>query len=247
MSEAPNIQEFPDIDIKPVARSRRWLRLVLLIVVPLVAAIVVLGLYLGGGRYVGTDNAYVDADKVPISAEVSGTVKEVLVRENQSVAAGQVLFRLDPAPFQVAVDRARANQAQARTTLMALKAGYREKQVEIALARTRHEFALRDQKRKADLAAKNYIAAATLDDSRLNADLTGQQITALDQDLRQIAESLGGSVNDPVESHPTYRVALAELDQAELDLARVEVRAPVAGTGQHGNGPGRQRQSAHRG
>ena len=229
MTDEPSRNE--SITILPlVPRPRGLLRLVLLVVVPLIAGLFVLVLYLRGGRYVGTDNAYVEADKAPISSQVAGTIKDVLVLENQGVTAGQVLFRLDPLPFQVAVARAEANLAQTRTNLLALKASYREKQAEIALARTRHAFALKDQGRQAELEAKKFISESALDASRLNADLTAQQITALEEDLARIAESLGGSVGDPVERHPSYRMAMAELEQARLALAHVEVRAPVSGT-----------------
>jgi membrane fusion protein (multidrug efflux system) len=209
---------------------RRVKRFVFLELVPAVAAVVAAVVYLHGGRYVETDNAYVKADKVPVSAEVSGTIKEVLVSENQTVVAGQPLFRLDPAPFEVAVAKAEAKLAQVRTDLAALKASYREKQAEITLARTRLAFAQKDQQRQADLAAKNFVSASRLDDAKQNTDLAGQQIAALEQDLARIAESLGGSVDIPFEHHPSYRVALAELAQARLDLSRVEVRASLPGT-----------------
>lgn len=209
--------------------KRRLKRLILLVVVPLIAALAVGVVYLKGGRYVETDNAYVKADKVPVSAEVSGTVREVLVDENQSVNAGQPLFRLDPAPFQVAVAKAEAKLAQVRTDLAALKASYREKQAEIALARTKYAFSQKDQRRQADLVAKNFISASKFDDAKQSTDLAEQQISALDQGLKRIAETLGGSVDSPVERHPSYRVALAELEQARLDLARAEVRAPLPG------------------
>lgn len=209
--------------------KRRLKRLILLVVVPLIAALAVGVVYLKGGRYVETDNAYIKADKVPVSAEVSGTVTEVLVDENQSVNAGQPLFRLDPAPFQVAVAKAEAKLAQVRTDLAALKASYREKQAEIALARTKYAFSQKDQRRQADLVARNFISASKFDDAKQSTDLAEQQISALDQGLKRIAETLGGSVDSPVERHPSYRVALAELEQARLDLARAEVRAPLPG------------------
>jgi membrane fusion protein (multidrug efflux system) len=198
-------------------------------VVPLIAALAVGVVYIKGGRYVETDNAYIKADKVPVSAEVSGTVTDVLVDENQSVNAGQPLFRLDPAPFQVAVAKAEAKLAQVRTDLAALKASYREKQAEIALARTKYAFSQKDQRRQADLVARNFISASKFDDAKQSTDLAEQQISVLDQDLKRIAETLGGSVESPVERHPSYRVALAELEQAKLDLARAEVRAPLPG------------------
>lgn len=161
--------------VVPLRRSgRRLTRLVLLVVVPAVALLAVAVVYLTGGRYVETDNAYVKADKVPVSAEVAGMVTAVLVDENQGVTAGQPLFRLDPAPFQVAVAKAEARLAQVRTDLAALKASYREKQAEIALARTRYAFALKDQRRQAELVAKSFVSASKFDDAKQSADIAGQ-------------------------------------------------------------------------
>jgi len=212
-------------------RSRRRLqRLILLVAVPVVALIAVSAVYLTGGRYVETDNAYVKADKVPVSAEVAGMVTEVLVAENQNVTAGQPLFRLDPAPFRVGVAKAEAQLAQVRTNLAALKASYREKQAEIALARTKYAFALKDQQRQGELVAKNFVSASKFDDAKQSAELAGQQIAALEQDLKRIAASLGGGVDVPIERQASYREAFAALEQAKLDLSRVEVRAPLTGT-----------------
>ncbi|MDO8774000.1 MAG: HlyD family secretion protein [Burkholderiaceae bacterium] len=209
---------------------RRLMRWILLIVVPLIAAVVVGAVYLKGGRFVETDNAYVKADKVPVSAEVSGAIKEVLVHENQTVLAGQTLFRLDAAPFAVAVAKAEAKLAQVRTDLAVLKASYREKQAEITLARTKHGFAVKDQQRQGDLVAKSFISASRFDEAKQSTDLAAQQVAAVEQDLKRIAETLGGNVDAPVERQPSYRAAQAELDQAKLDLARVDVRASLPGT-----------------
>ncbi|MDO8459209.1 MAG: HlyD family secretion protein [Burkholderiaceae bacterium] len=198
--------------------------------VPMIVALVVGVVYLRGGRFVETDNAYVKADKVPVSAEVSGAIKEVLVEENQTVLAGQPLFRLDAAPFAVAVAKAEAKLAQARTDQAVLKASYREKQAEIAVAQTKRGFANKDQLRQADLVARSFISASRFDEAKQNTDLAAQQVVTLEQDLKRIAETLGGSVDVPVERLPSYRAAQAELDQARLDLARVEVRASLPGT-----------------
>ncbi|MEO8859551.1 MAG: HlyD family secretion protein [Burkholderiaceae bacterium] len=205
------------------------MRLLLLVVVPLVALLVAGAVYLHGGRFVETENAYVKSDKVPVSAEVAGSIKRVLVEENQSVAAGELLFRLDPAPYQVEVSKAEAKLAQVRTDLAALKASYREKQAEIALSRTKSAFALKDQQRQADLVAKNFISASKFDDAKQNTALAEQQSETLELDLKRVAETLGGSVDAPPEHHPSYLAALAELRQAKLDLSRVDVRASMAG------------------
>ena len=220
------------IGTAPTPHARRTVsrRRLLLVVIPLAAALIGVAVYLHGGRFVSTENAYIKADKVPVSAEVSGTIKEVMVRENQAVQAGDLLFRIDPAPFRIAVARADAKLAQARTDLLALKASYREQKAQITLAHTRLAFARRDLQRQAELAEKHFVSAFQLDQARENADLAAQQITALEQDLARIAEALGGSIDVPVEQHPNYLSALAELHQAQLDLARVDVRAPAAGT-----------------
>src|SRR5512146_1169785 len=105
MSDPSNTQ-LPAEPSRPPKRGRR--RFILLVVVPVIAALIVGVVYLHGGRYVETDDAYVKADKVPVSAEVSGVTQEVFVTENESVAAGQPLFRLDPAPFQVTLAKAEA-------------------------------------------------------------------------------------------------------------------------------------------
>jgi len=204
-------------------------RLLLLVIVP-VAAVLGGGIvYLKGGRFIETENAYVKAEKVPVSAEVSGPVREVLVKENEAVTAGQPLFRLDAAQFEVAVARTEAKIAQVRTDLAAMKASYREKQAEITLARTRQAFMQKDQQRQADLMSEKLISASAFDGARLSTDVAHDQVEALQQDLRRIEESLGGSVDAPVERHPSYRSAVAERDQARLDLSRIEVRASTAG------------------
>ncbi|CAG4882505.1 Membrane fusion component of tripartite multidrug resistance system [Georgfuchsia toluolica] len=229
MSDIPSGDDEPPFYTASLSQ-RQTKRLVLLVVIPLIAALVIAVLYLHGGRYVETDNAYVKADMVPVSADVSGTIKEVLVQENQSVVAGQPLFRIDPASFQVAVAKAEAKLAQVRTDLAALQASYREKQAEIALAKTRHAFAQREQRRQADLVDRHFISASRFDDATQSADIARQQIAALNQDLKRIAETLGGNIDTPIEHHPGYRAASAELDQARLDLARTEVRASLPGT-----------------
>ncbi len=204
-------------------------RVLLLVVVPLVAGIVSLGAYLHGGRFVETDNAYVKAQKVPVASQVSGPVKDVVVEENQNVKAGQTLFRIDPAPFRIAVEKAEAKLVQVRTDLAALKASYRSKQAEVALSKTNHDFAVRELQRQTDLAAKNFISASKLDDAKHSAEAASQQVSMLEQDMRRIAEALGGNPDAPLDRHPSYLAAQAELEQAKLDLANTEVRASMSG------------------
>jgi membrane fusion protein (multidrug efflux system) len=205
-------------------------RLVLLVVIPLLAGMIGFVVYLKGGRYVETEDAYLKADIVPVSSEVSGTVQKLLVSENQAVKVGQILFRLDPEPFLLEVAKAKAKLGQVRTNLEALQASYREKQAEIAMAHTNHAYAVREQRRVSELARKKFISTARLDEVRHNVKVSAQQRAALRQDLQRIALALGGDIDTPLDSHPDYLAAVAELDHARLDLKHSEVRAPLTGT-----------------
>ena len=114
--------------------TERRLRLPLMLFGPIVVAIVAAYVYLTGGRYESTDDAYVQAARVAISANVAGRVVELDVHDNQPVHKGEVLFRLDDAPFRIAVDEASAQLAAARLQVESLKANYRQRQAELASA-----------------------------------------------------------------------------------------------------------------
>src|SRR5690606_36944574 len=111
-------------------KSRRFL---LLVVIPLILGLVGVAIYLSGGRYATTDNAYTKADVLSIRPRVAGAVAERLVAENDSVKAGQLMLVLDPKPYQVALAKAEAKLAEVRTNLAALHASYDEKQSELQL------------------------------------------------------------------------------------------------------------------
>lgn len=215
--------------LRQIVSSRRGKRFLVLGVVPVLLLVAGLVIYLQGGRFVETDNAYVKADVVPISAEVSGSVAKVFVSANQAVEAGQPLFSLDSQPFELAVRKAQAHLDRVRTELEALKSSYREKEAQIELAESHHGFALRELKRQQDLKGKNFISEATLDDLQHKVDSTRQELQVINLDLQRIAASLGGDAGRPLEQHPSYQAALADLEDAQLDLRRVDVRAPLSG------------------
>ena len=220
----------PTTPVTPARRAHiRPLRVLLLVVLPIAALFAGAAIYLHGGRSVETENAYIKADKVPVSAEIAGVVSEVMVQDNQPVEAGQALFRIDTAPFQVAADRALARLAQVRQEHAEAQATYREKLADISLARSKHAFALREQQRMAELLAKGFISTARFDDAHNNADIAEQQIIALEQSLKRIGAALGGGPEVPAEKLPSYQLAMAEMTQARLNLAHAEVRTPTAG------------------
>src|SRR4051794_4742721 len=98
-----------------MAGLRRYRRFLLLVVLPLVAAIAGFTFYLNGGRYVTTDDAYVGAQKVLITPDVAGKIVSVAVKEGQQVATGDVLFQIDKVPYQLALAQARAKLDDAKT------------------------------------------------------------------------------------------------------------------------------------
>src|SRR5438874_3500492 len=104
-----------------MAGMRRYRRVLLLVVLPLVALIAGLAFYLNGGRYVTTDDAYVGAQKVLITPDISGNIEKVVVREGQQVREGDTLFEIDPVPFRLALQQAQANLATAQTNYESLK------------------------------------------------------------------------------------------------------------------------------
>ena len=154
--------------INALAPGRRFVRVLLLVVVPLIVVLTGMYLYVRGGREVETENAYVKADVLAVSAEVSGRVAEVLVRDNQPVAAGALLFRLDPTPFEIAVAKARAQMDVVRTDVQSLRAEYRATLLEAAEPEERIEFLTRQLERQEMLKEQGMSRADVYDEARHN-------------------------------------------------------------------------------
>jgi len=205
------------------------LRLALFGVGIVVAIAAALYYFVFGGRYVSTDNAYVKANMVNVSAEVSGKLEQIYVRENQLLAAGTPLFRIDPAPYQVAVQQAEAALLQARTQVEALKAAYAQKQAALRSAQADLTYRQTDYERAKALQQLGASSQSTLDAARKTLDVARSEISARQHEVDEVRAQLDGNPDIAVEDHPSYKAALAALDKARLDLARTEVRTPIAG------------------
>ena len=201
-------------------------RRLLLVSAPLLVGAVAVYAFLSGERYVDTDNAYLKADKVMLAPEISAPVTEVLVVENEPVVTGQPLFRLDPAVYAAALERARARQDKVRTDIESLQAAYRSKQAELALAHTNAAFAEKEFHRQTELAQKHFVSQVQLDDRRHSMDVTHQQIHVLEQEIERVAASLNRLPDAPVEQYPAWQEVAAELAQAQINLDRTTVYAP---------------------
>jgi membrane fusion protein (multidrug efflux system) len=212
-----------------VRTPRMSLRLVLLVVIPLIALVIGGYFYLTSGRYISTDNAYVGAQKVLITPDISGKIANVTVAEGQRVNAGDALIEIDPEPFRITVTQAEARLASVRTDFANLKTNLASTQKRIALARETVDLKQRDVERKTTLL--NNRTGSQMDmDNALNAVVVAKtQLDMLEQQEEGIRNQLLGDPNLPIEKYPPYAQASATLDQAKRDLDHTVLRAPIAG------------------
>jgi membrane fusion protein, multidrug efflux system len=209
--------------------KRRSVRLLLLLVLPAAALAVAGYLYLVGGRYAGTEDAYTKADTVQISADVSARVVAIEVEDNQRVKAGDVLFRLDDEAFHIALAKAEAKLAHTRNDLSALQASYHQKQTELKSADADLGYWSAELNRQQKLATQGFAPKSTLDQTRRSFDMAQALVAGDRRAIEAIAAQLDGDPDLPVEQHAAYKEALAERDQAALDLKHTIVRAPADG------------------
>ena len=212
----------------PRGRPRRWVRRGLFALLPLVLAVGAYE-YVTGGRIMSTENAYVRADIVGVSTDVSGIVKSVAVKENQPVAAGDILFTLDDLPFKLAATRADAQISIVATQLNALKASYRDMQAQIQQSQADVDFYTRELERQRTLASRNVSAEVALETAQRNLKSSREKVSSLTEQLAGIAANLDGDPNIAIEKHPRYVEAVAQRDEAARQLSHTTVRAPMAG------------------
>lgn len=229
LAEAPSVAATEAAPSAAKARPRR-LRFILLVALPLVAAAAGLYIYLAGGRYISTDNAYVGAQKVLITPDVSGKIVKISVREGERVEPGQPLFEVDTEPFRLAVVQAEARIASVRADFASLKSNLASVSRLLDLAEETVKLRQADVDRKKTLLANRSGAQFDLDTSI--AGLVSAR-TAREQLLQQretLANQLLGDNNLPIEKFPPFMQATAALEQAQRDLRLATVRAPMRGT-----------------
>jgi membrane fusion protein (multidrug efflux system) len=185
--------------------------------------------YAAGGAVMSTDNAYVQADMVGLSTDVSGIVTNVFVHDNQKVAKGDVLFKLDDLPFRLALDRAEAQIGTTRNDLLALQASYRNMQTQVEQAKIDVDFNNVNFKRQQQLIVNDFTPRATFDAARNTLQASQQKLGSLEAQLAGIAANLNGNPDGPIEEHPRYKDALAARNEAARQLSHTIIKAPFAG------------------
>ncbi len=224
-------QAVPAAELVPAAppKPRRWRRYGLMLAVPLILAVAGGYAWLMGGRYVSTDDAYVQQDKIAISADVSGRLVEVDVRENDMVQKGQVLFRIDPEPFRIALEQAEASVASARLDVDKLRAAYETAVAEVKWSKDNLAFKQTAFERQQALLAKGVASRSTFDEARNELHSAQQSLAQAEQQVESARAALGGDPSIATDDHPNVKAAIATRDQAALDLQRTTVHAPSDG------------------
>jgi membrane fusion protein (multidrug efflux system) len=227
VSDSPSISDGAKSLAKKFPRKR--LRMILLVALPLIALAIGTFIYLGSGRYISTDNAYVGAQKVLITPDISGKIARIIVREGQHVKAGDELFEIDREPFRIAVDQAQAKLATVRTDFTNLKSDYQIYRDLADVAQQNAELKKSDVERKKALAASR--AGSQVDyETAISAQLTARLQAQLAVQRRdQSFNQLLGDPNLPIEKFPAYIQAAAALEQAQRDLDHTLLRAPIEG------------------
>ena len=183
-------------------RTRNLVRLGLMILGPIAVVIAGSYYYVIGGRFVSTENAYVKADKIAISTNVPGRVIEVLTSENNKVEAGQMLFRLNPEPFQIALNQATAKLDSIKAEIHELQAIYRQKQAELKVQQSDLAYFKTEYDRQVKLKKRGVVSQSRLDESRRNVNSTKQRILAIRQEISRALALLGGDLSKQSDEHP---------------------------------------------
>jgi membrane fusion protein, multidrug efflux system len=186
--------------------------------------------YLMSGRYIASDDSYVHANKLMVSTDVSGLVKTVNVHEGQSVKANDILFTLDPLPFQIALDNAKAALASTAQDVESTRAQYRAAVGQIAAEQAQLTVNQQTYTRYLSLAKENAIAAMQVDTQRAAVLSAQATLASLQQTAAMQLAKLAGNPNIPATQTPDYMKAKAAVDEAQRQLDHATVRAPFSGT-----------------
>src|SRR5690242_14159147 len=229
-AERPDASAETAVTPEPKQRfgRRRLLRRTLFALVPL--ALIVGGYwYVTGGQVISTEDAYVEADKVGISTDVSGIVQDVDVSDNQHVNVGQVLYRLDPRQFQIALDNAKANLAQTKLVIESMKQDYKRMLSDVSSQQAQVDLDQVNFDRNAALVKSNTVSRANYDQARYTLQADQSKLASFKQQAQVQLAKLDGNADIPVTEHPQYKQAKAQVDEAQRQLDHAVIKAPFAG------------------
>ncbi|MBB2724827.1 UNVERIFIED_ORG: multidrug resistance efflux pump [Rhizobium etli] len=233
VAEAPSSSSAPAAAVaapggNKVRRRRSLTRPILFALLP--AALVAGGYYyVNGGQVMSTDNAYIQADMVGVTTDVSGIVNEINVRENEAVKAGQVLFSLRADSFKIALDGAKAQLGVQRNQIMNLKASYQQSLAEITQAQADLPYYQEQFDRQQNLVNNGSATQSAYDEAKHNLEAAQQKVTVAKAEAATTLAQLGGSADQPIEENPLYLQAKSNVDNAQRELDHSVVKAPFDG------------------
>jgi membrane fusion protein, multidrug efflux system len=207
--------------------KRTWARYTLMLSVPILLIAGALYYYIANDHFVSTDNAYVQQAKTSVSAEVGGRIVEVAVQENQRVNAGDLLFRIDPAPFKLAIEQAEANIAAAQVKVTTLQADFQTTGVDISSAREDVGFFEQEYRRQSALMERGFTTRARLQAAEHALSDARSKLANAQGDATKARAALASGNTSGV--NPGVLAGQVQRDKALLDLSRTEIRSPVSG------------------
>jgi membrane fusion protein (multidrug efflux system) len=210
-------------------KKRSGRRLAIMLSVPVVLIAGGAYFFLTGGRYIDTDNAYVQQAKVSISSDVAGRIASVAVIDNQAVKAGDTLFTIDAEPYRIALDQADAALAAARVNVEQLRVGYGTARAKLVSAQATLDIRQKEFERKQNLVTQGVNAEATLDDLRLSLQTAQSTVSLAQQEVASTTAALAGNPEIRTDDHPAVRAALAARDNAQRNFNKTTVLAPADG------------------
>ncbi len=219
-------------DVIPIDEPKqpsRWRRMALMTAVPVLLAAAGVTYYVLNDHYVSTDNAYVQQDKVSVSAEVGGRIVEVAVKENQLVKVGDLLFRIDPEPYRIAVAQADATIASAQVRRVGMRTAYEVSGNDIESAREDIAFYEKEYHRQSELMQRGFTTTARLQAAEHALSDARSKLAEAEGDAQRARASLASGSAAPGQD-PAIAAGQVQRQKALLDLSRTEIRAPVAGT-----------------
>lgn len=205
------------------------LRMPLMVGGPALLLIVGLAYYIASGRYVSTDDAYVQVGRTSISTNAPARVVEVLVKDNQYVKRGDILFRLDAKQYDIALREAEAQLSTARLNVGVLKATYKQRQADLKAAKETLAFQQREYGRQKNLLSSGISSKSQYDQSFHAAETAQQQVVSAEQQAASALANLGGNPDIEMDEHPSVQDALAKFERAKLYVSYMTVRAPQDG------------------